>query len=539
VSKPTGAPLADEENGAALAGRHRPARSYRELSQQILLMASRPASTGAFIKDIVRLLGAFTACDELDLRIRRGRRRLAGWKYDRKTDRLRSQGSRELSDATLGDPTALPEDSPPAPEAHHASTTRMVLRFGAEVWGWIDLHSSRQDFFHPAKRELYEDLALTLGAAAAYQHAQLTQRERVKELSCLHQIAQVSSKRDEPIDALMSKIAAILPPALQHADVAAACITLDEQRFTTARFDQILTAITAPIVIAGRDRGHVTVGYTKARATLDDGPFLDEERTLLEAAASEIGRIWEQSQAGDERGRLQDQLRHADRLATIGQLAAGVAHELNEPLGSILGFAQLASKTPDLPDQTLRDLTRIAAAALHSREIVRKLSLFARQAPARREPMDLSRVVEEGLFLLESRCQNESIDLSLDLEESLPTVIGDSGQMTQVLMNVVVNAIQSMPEGGDLRIATTHRGDTVGLTVSDTGGGIPPESLARIFEPFYTTKDVGEGTGLGLSVVHGIVSAHGGRIQVESNPGEGTNFTVEIPVERDDDDLED
>jgi len=322
-----------------------------------------------------------------------------------------------------------------------------------------------------------------------------------------------------------------------HADVAAACIQLDEHRYATDGYDRVVQELRAPIVIAGQRRGQVSVGYFEERATVDNEPFLNEERSLLHAAAQEIARNWERRQATDDRARLQDQLRHADRLATIGQLAAGVAHELNEPLGSILGFAQLAAKTPDLPDQAAQDLTRIAAAALHSREIVRKLSLFARQAPARREPMDLSRVVKEGLFLLEARCRKEDIDLTLHLSEDLPVIVGDSGQMTQVLMNLVVNAIQSMPQGGDLGITTSSDVDQtcVSLQVTDSGSGIPPEVVARIFEPFYTTKDVGEGTGLGLSVVHGIVTAHGGTIAVDSVPGQSTCFSVQIPVERTDD----
>ncbi len=527
--------MKEPADSGSRAARRRPARGYRELSQQILLLASHPASRQTFISDIVRILSSFTACDELEICIRRGHRRLACWHYGRHTDALRSIGSRELcGDAELPD-MPVPK---PVPGTSSASAIRMVLRFGSEVWGWIDLYSRREGFFHPAKRELYEDIALTLGSAVAYMHAQFAQRERVKELSCLYQIAQVSVDRDQPIDQLLGGVVAILPPALQHTDIAAACITVDEHRYFTDGFEGIQEQLSARILIAGVHRGNVVVGYTGKRATIDDGPFLEEERSLLRAVAREIGQLWEARQAADEGKRLQEQLRHADRLATIGQLAAGVAHELNEPLGSILGFSQLASKTPDLPQQVSRDLTRIASAALHSREIVRKLSLFARQAPSRREPMHLSRVVSEGLFLLEARCRKESIELTLDLDEEIPSVDGDSGQMTQVLMNLVVNAIQSMPDGGTLRIVTEQSDGYVKMTVSDTGAGIPAETLGRIFEPFFTTKDVGEGTGLGLSVVHGIVAAHGGTIQVESDLGVGTTFVVEIPVERADDEPE-
>jgi two-component system, NtrC family, sensor kinase len=539
--------MTDPSEASAPRSRQRPARSYRELSQQILLLASKQTATTAFIGDIVRLLSAFTACDELEIWILRLDRRLVGWRYFCGPDSLVHLGNQEIDPERISEPVPKPE-----PPEGHASATRLTLRFGSEFGGWIDLHSRRENFFHSTKQQLYEDIALTLGAAVAYQRAQLAQRERVKELSCLYQIARLSADQDQPIDELLTSIVSTLPPGWLHADVAAACIQLDEHRYATDGFDRILQELRAPITIAGQRRGHVSVGYFEKRSTVDNEPFLEEEQSLLNAAAQEIARNWERRQAADDRARLHDQLRHADRLATIGQLAAGVAHELNEPLGSILGFAQLANKTPDLPGQTAQDLTRIAAAALHSREIVRKLSLFARQAPARREPMNLSRVVEEGLFLLESRCRKEGIDLALELGEDLPDIVGDSGQMTQVLMNLVVNALQAMPRGGDLRIETLHDDARVGapdgapddaqdsaqegdqtwvsLKVTDSGSGIPPEVVARIFEPFYTTKDVGEGTGLGLSVVHGIVSAHGGTIAVDSVPGQSTCFTVRLPL---------
>jgi signal transduction histidine kinase len=315
--------------------------------------------------------------------------------------------------------------------------------------------------------------------------------------------------------------------------VAAARIRVDDREFSTPGFDDAVHRMQAPIYIDNQERGRVEVAYVEERAAIDHGPFLEEEQSLIEAVAREVGRIWGQQQAELERQRLQEQLRHADRLATIGQLAAGVAHELNEPLGSILGFAQLGRKTPDLPAQLDRDLERIEGAALHSREVVRKLNLFARQTPTRQEGFDLTRAVRDGMFLLESRCRKEGIDLQLELADDLGVVRGDSGQITQVLMNLVVNALQAMEDGGILHIATFREEDQACLQVADTGGGIPAEVCARIFEPFFTTKDVGEGTGLGLSVVHGIVSAHGGRIEVQSDTGRGTTFTVRLPIRED------
>ena len=280
----------------------------------------------------------------------------------------------------------------------------------------------------------------------------------------------------------------------------------------------------------GSERGFVEVIYHEKRPDLDEGPFLKEERSLLDAFAREIGVIIERREAASERERLQEQLLHADRLATIGELAAGVAHELNEPLGAVLGFAQLARKHVGLPDPANEDVRKIEAAALQAREIVRKLMVFARQTPPRTARVNLNSLVEDGLYLLEARCAERRIEVERGLEEGLPDIIADASQLQQVLVNLVVNAIQAMPDGGRLTIATHHRESKVVLRIADTGLGMTREIRRRIFLPFFTTKEIDEGTGLGLAVAHGIVSAHGGKIDVESQPGQGSCFEVEIPV---------
>jgi signal transduction histidine kinase len=238
----------------------------------------------------------------------------------------------------------------------------------------------------------------------------------------------------------------------------------------------------------------------------------------------------ERRETEEEKDRLQEQLRHADRLATIGKLAAGVAHELNEPLGSILGFAQLAKKSAGLPSQAVQDLDRIVSASLHAREVIRKLMLFARQMPPRRSRLDLNRVVKEGLYLFEARCARQKIELALSLEADLPEVYADPTQLTQVLTNLVVNAVQAMPGGGKLSVETRADAEAVILRIEDTGKGMSPEVKKQIFLPFFTTKEVDRGTGLGLAVVHGIVTAHQGTIRVDSQVGRGTRFEIRIPL---------
>jgi signal transduction histidine kinase len=276
----------------------------------------------------------------------------------------------------------------------------------------------------------------------------------------------------------------------------------------------------------------VEVVYLEPRPELDEGPFLAEERRLLDSVAREIALIIERRQAEIEQARLQDQLRHADRLATIGKLAAGVAHELNEPLTGILGFAELLKELPGMPPQAASDLGRIESAALHAREVVRKLLLFARQITPRQGNVCVNRLVQEVVAFFQARLTEQSIKVQTRLGGSLPDLLADESQIRQIIMNLCINAIHAMGKGGLLTIATQARGEEIVLSVRDTGPGVPEEIRDKIFLPFFTTKDVDVGTGLGLSVVHGIVKSHRGRIKVVSNAGKGAEFKVYLPVTR-------
>ncbi len=217
-------------------------------------------------------------------------------------------------------------------------------------------------------------------------------------------------------------------------------------------------------------------------------------------------------------------------MATIGQLSAGVAHELNEPLSGILGFAQLAQKVSGVPDQVQRDLEKIVSASFHAGEIVKKLLLFARQSQLDRNWVSLNMLVADGLCFLESRCAKSNIELVRHLDPELPEITADPSQIYQVLINLAVNAIQATPGEGRLTIRTACQGSGIKLEVEDTGVGMSKELQKKAFLPFFTTKDVGEGTGLGLSVVEGIVTSHGGSIKIESTEGIGTRFTVHLPI---------
>jgi two-component system NtrC family sensor kinase len=355
-------------------------------------------------------------------------------------------------------------------------------------------------------------------------------RERVKELTCLYGIARVTQKRSRSLDAALQQIVELLPPAWQYPEIACAQIVLDEKVFSSGVFAETIHRQSAELKVGERRRGSVEVGYTRFIMAGDDSPFLSEEQSLIEMVAREIAIHIERHESDEQRAKLQEQLRHADRLATLGQLAAGVAHEINEPLANILGFAQLAKKAPRLPKQAGDDMDKIVRNCLHARGIIQKLLTFARQMPPERARIDLNSIVRDGLYFLESRCAKASIEVKRELCEDLPEISADASQLHQVLVNLVVNAIQAMPEGGVVTIGTSVEDDMVILTVADTGCGMTDDVKERVFTPFFTTKDINEGTGLGLAVVHGIVASHGGNISLESTPGHGTRFEVRLPV---------
>ncbi len=354
--------------------------------------------------------------------------------------------------------------------------------------------------------------------------------ERVKELTCLYSLAQLAERPGMTLAEILQGTVELLPPAWQYPEITAGRIALDGRCYVTANFKESGQMQSAPIVVGGRRRGSIDVVYVEEMGELDEGPFLTEERSLIDAIARHVALIVERWQVDEDRLRLQEQLRHADRLATIGQLAAGVAHELNEPVGNILGFAQLAQKHPDLPEQIAQDLEKIVATSLHARQVINNLMLFSRQMPPRKTRLALNPVLEEGLDFLESRCARSGIAVVRQLSPDLPQITADASQLRQVFVNLVVNAIHAMPSGGTLKITTRVSGERVVLSVEDTGIGMSEEVVKEIFIPFFTTKDVNEGTGLGLPVVHGIVTSHGGTIHVESTVGEGARFDIELPI---------
>jgi two-component system NtrC family sensor kinase len=228
-----------------------------------------------------------------------------------------------------------------------------------------------------------------------------------------------------------------------------------------------------------------------------------------------------------------------EKMASLGKLAAVVAHEINNPLAGIKTYARLlrrqfaagtAAATPEQAAETDRVLQMVDSEAGRCGDIVRNLLAFSRQAGARFAEEDLSAVLERCRMLLKHQAEMNGVTLEVRPAEGLPKVVCDAGQVQQVVLALAMNALEATPSEGRVTVEAVPDGDGVRLVVADTGWGIPKEHLERIFEPFFTTKESGKGVGLGLAVVYGIVQRHGGTIDVSSEPGRGTTFTVRLPA---------
>jgi PAS domain S-box-containing protein len=229
-----------------------------------------------------------------------------------------------------------------------------------------------------------------------------------------------------------------------------------------------------------------------------------------------------------DRKRIEEQLRRTERIAELGTLASGMAHEIGTPMNVILGRAEyLLQRTND--DILNKGLRTIVAQVERITRVMNQLLAFARRKPVARGALDLRMTINESLEIFEDRLQRHTITIERVFEEACPPVLADADQMSQVVINLVINALHAMPEGGTLRIGIAPHDGMVRLTVADTGHGIPPDLVAKIFDPFFTTKEFGKGTGLGLTVVKGIIEEHQGNIAVESTSGKGTCFSIDLP----------
>lgn len=290
------------------------------------------------------------------------------------------------------------------------------------------------------------------------------------------------------------------------------------------------------IPVRGDDElGQLASSFNSMTAALKaSGRELREWNRTLEQRVEERTRALRQAEAETVRG---------EKLASVGLLAAGVAHELNNPLTGILTFSSLLRKK--LPDGSpdAEDLDLVIKETKRSAAIIRRLLDFAREKAPEKKFTDLNRLIEDTVRIVENPAQLDDIRIALDLDRTLPPIWIDANMIEQVVMNMLVNARQAIEQAGTITVRTRRAPRPMSpepgappvpmaeISIADTGCGIAQSDLQRIFDPFFSSKEVGKGTGLGLSVSHGIVRAHGGQIEVQSKPGEGSTFRVYLPLE--------
>ena len=352
-------------------------------------------------------------------------------------------------------------------------------------------------------------------------------KERIKELTCLYEISSLSVNRNTSIEEKLQGVCNCVSVAWKHADEAIAEISALESHFTSAPISIKTVYLVESIELDGRELGYIRVHYPSANFT--EGDFLPEEAQLLHKVAQEVSGIIERHIQHEKEEMLKRSVERTDRMTILGEITAGIAHELNTPLGNILGFSQLITNSAD-DKQVLRDAEKITNSAIYAREVVKKLMFFSCEIPTQIESTSINLIVNEALTLLKPSLQNAGVDVDFIPDSKNPFGRFDPIQITQLVFNLMINAIYASTKGGKIEVKIASNEKLLKIEIADHGTGIPVEIRDKIFEPFFTTKPVGEGSGLGLSVVHGIVLSHGGTIHFSSHQQSGTTFKITLPL---------
>ena len=381
-------------------------------------------------------------------------------------------------------------------------------------------------------------------------------KQRINELHCLYGISKLVEKNKDDIDKIAQGTADLIPAAWHYPEITCARIKINGSTYQSTPFAETAWLLSREITSSETRLGSVEVYLLEEKPSLDEGPFLKEERELLNAIAERLGHLIKWHRARQEKEQMRAFVFQQEKLASVGQLAAGVAHEINNPVGFIssnlstlhkyigkittyLAAADSGQSSEELRqlrkklkiDFIFTDIRDLINESLEGtervREIVQNLKSFSRAEEQTFVRADINECLEKTLKVI----WNELKYKATIIKEygRLPSVKCYPQQLNQVFMNLLINAVQAIDTKGEITIQTWQEDKEIHVAISDTGQGIAPQNLSQLFEPFYTTKEAGKGTGLGLSIAHDIIRQHKGRIDVISRPGKGSTFTVIIP----------
>lgn len=350
-------------------------------------------------------------------------------------------------------------------------------------------------------------------------------KERLKELTCLYEVSSIiGDANDDFIENTLKEIIFSLKRGFQfpkHTDV-----TINTEVFNISTTETInkSVSINSNIKVFKEIKGTLFVCLDPNKYIIND--FLHEEQLLINNIAIKIGGFLERVAIQKNETSLKRQMEHADRLSIVGEITAGIAHELNTPLANILGFAELLKNS--LP-KTNSDVDKIIDNAIYSREVVKKLMFFSCKMPQEMELINFVPIIKNAVKLLDATFRKKDVKYAIHIKEEALWLKADSVQITQILFNLLMNAIYFSPKNSLVTIQASETKKEIILKISDEGKGLTEDDLTKIFQPFFTTKPIGDGSGLGLSVVHGIVSSHKGNISAKNNTHKGAIFTVKLP----------
>ncbi|MBW2963017.1 sensor histidine kinase [Mesonia aestuariivivens] len=353
---------------------------------------------------------------------------------------------------------------------------------------------------------------------------ELKLRERIKELTCLYEISSIIGNTDTT--SLPNSLQAILKSlkkAFQYPEFTEIAISYDDHYLATGSMNNKLT-ISSSIQLFNKHKGALTASLKEEKSS-----FLKEEKQLIDSVALKISNLLERIEIKKNENSLRRQIERTDRLNILGEITAGIAHELNTPLTNILGFSELLKEELSNKDHIAKDVDKIIQNAIYSREVVKKLMFFACEMPQEREIIDIVPTIKSAIDLLKPTLQKKEIQCIVKTENKL-FLKADVLQLTQVIFNLVMNAIYFTPENGKIMLSAFRENTTIVLKVIDEGIGLSEDVKEKLFEPFITTKPIGQGSGLGLSVVHGIVASHQGEITAKNNTHKGATFQIILPV---------
>lgn len=363
--------------------------------------------------------------------------------------------------------------------------------------------------------------------------SQFLNTQKAKKVTCLFKMKALTLEPEITLESYLKSIVGIIASTWTFNHYAQARIVYQNHEVTTKRFTPSILSMQADLCKDNEPVGFLEIVYPESTLDQSEYLFLQAEKQLIIDIANELSIILNEQLSNHDSAKYLKQLRHTDRLATLGQLVSGIANQLNEPLNDILGFSELLSTNESLDAEAKLDLKKIIHASLSVRDTVKKLMHFSGEVASKLEKVNINDSVKTALSLLKARSNRKDIKVKLRLNSQIPYILIDSSQFHQILVNLLLNSEQAIKhEKGIIEITTETTGNSVILTIVDNGEGIPKQLKDKIFIPLFSTKHENIGTGIGLSVAKNLIEANGGVISFQSSPKLGTIFTLVFPAHK-------